>query len=74
MLGRMRELAVQAASGTYTATDRTALDLEYQALLSEIDRVATNTEWNGDKILGGADSTVTTNLAAAKSINCLFIE
>jgi flagellin len=69
MLGRMRELAVQAASGTYTATDRTALNLEYQALLSEIDRVATNTEWNGDKILGGADSTVTTNLADSKSLN-----
>ena len=69
MLGRMRELAVQAASGTYTATDRAALDLEYQALLSEIDRVALNTEWNGDKILGGADSTVTTNLADSKSLN-----
>ena len=68
MLGRMRELAVQASSGTYTATDRTALNLEYQALLSEIDRVATNTEWNGDKILAGADSTVTTNLADSKSL------
>jgi flagellin len=67
MMTRMRELAVQAASGTYTATDRAALDLEYQALLSEIDRVALNTEWNGDKILAGADSTVTTNLADSKS-------
>ena len=69
MLSRMRELAVQAASGTYTATDRTALNLEYQALLSEIDSIATNTEWNGDKILGGADSTVTTNLADSKSLS-----
>ena len=32
MLQRMRELAVQGASGTYTATDRDALDLEFQAL------------------------------------------
>jgi flagellin len=62
MLGRMRELAVQSASGTYTSTDRAALDLEYQALLSEIDRVALNTEWNGEAILAGASKTVTTKL------------
>lgn len=53
MLSRMRELAVQAASGTYTATDRAALDLEFGALMDEIDRIAANTEWNGDKILAG---------------------
>jgi flagellin len=50
MLGRMRELAVQAASGTYTATDRTALNLEYQALLSEIDKGSPQhrMEWRQD--------------------------
>ena len=53
MLGRMRELAVQAASGTYTSTDRTALDLEFGALMDEIDRIAANTEWNGSAILSG---------------------
>ena len=68
MLGRMRELAVQASSDTYTATDRAALDLEYQALLTEMDRIAETTEWNGQRILGGADYTVTTNLATAKSL------
>ena len=68
MLGRMRELAVQAASGTYTTTDQSALNLEYQALLTEMDRVAETTEWNGDKILAGATSTVNTNLADSKSI------
>ena len=47
MLGRMRELSVQSASGTYTTADRTALNLEFQALLSEIERIADNTEWNG---------------------------
>ena len=36
MLGRMRELAVQAASGTYTDTDRAALDLEFGALMDEV--------------------------------------
>jgi flagellin len=60
MLGRMRELSVQAASGTYTDTDRTALNLEFQALLSEIDRIADNTEWNGEKILAGTSATAET--------------
>jgi len=60
MLGRMRELSVQAASGTYTDTDRTALNLEFQALLSEIERIADNTEWNGEKILAGTSATVDT--------------
>ena len=68
MLGRMRELAVQSASGTYSATDRAALDLEYQALLSEMDRVALNTEWNGEAILAGETKTVTTNLANSRTL------
>lgn len=53
MLGRMRELAVQASSDTYTTNDRAALDQEYQALLLEIDRIAETTEWNGVNILAG---------------------
>ena len=40
MIQRMRELSIQAISDTNTASDRTALDLEYQALKSEIDRIA----------------------------------
>jgi flagellin len=69
MLGRMHELAIQASSETYTSSDRAALNLEYQALLSEIDSIAETTEWNGDKILAGADHAVTTNLATSKSVN-----
>ena len=56
MLGRMRELAVQAASGTYTSTDQAALDLEFGALMDEIDRIAANTEWNGSAVLAGNGS------------------
>ena len=56
MLGRMRELAVQAASGTYTATDRDALDLEFGALMDEITRIAKDTEWNGDAVLQGTNT------------------
>ena len=71
MLGRMRELSVQSASGTYTTADRTALNLEFQALLSEIERIADNTEWNGEKILAGTSATVDTaaaETALSKSI------
>lgn len=61
MLIRMRELAVQSASGTYSDSDRDALDLEFGALMSEIDRIAKNTTWNTMSILnGGNDSTTAT--------------
>jgi len=53
MLGRMRELTVQSQSGTYTSTDREALDLEFGALMDEIERIAKTTEWNGDAVLKG---------------------
>ena len=51
MLGRMYELAVQSASGTYTSTDRTALNLEFEALMFEIQDIAERTEWNGTSIM-----------------------
>ncbi len=51
MLQRMRELALQASSGTTDVKDRTYINKEYQALYGEIDRIADNTEYNGRKIL-----------------------
>ena len=54
MLQRMRELSVQAANDSYSATDRTAIAAEVTQLTSEVTRVATNTQWNGMAILGGA--------------------
>jgi flagellin len=53
MLQRMRELAVVAATGTATASDRDYLDAEFQKLIAEIDRVAENTQWNGGDIIDG---------------------
>jgi flagellin len=50
MLQRMRELAVQAANDTYTASDRSALNAEVTSLSAEITRIADNTEWNGMKL------------------------
>jgi len=51
MLQRMRELALQAANGTTTSADRDYLDSEYSNLITEIDRIAQNTQWNGGAIL-----------------------
>ena len=53
MLVRLRELAVQAASDTVGNTERGFLDKEYQALKSEIDRIANSTEFNGTRLLVG---------------------
>jgi flagellin len=55
-LQRMRELAVQAASGQYDSDNRAALDTEYQQLASEIDRVISATNFNGQKLLDGSFS------------------
>ena len=68
MLSRMRELAVQAASGTYSATDRDSLDLEFQALMTEITRIAKNTEWNGQAILAGDGDFTSDAATVTKSI------
>ena len=51
MLQRMRELALEASNGTTDVNDRTYMNKEYQGLVSEIQRVATKTEWNGRTIL-----------------------
>jgi flagellin len=54
MLQRMRELGVQGGTGTLSSTDRTALNTEFVALRTEIDRIADNTQWNGDNLLDGS--------------------
>ena len=56
MLQRMRELAVQAASGTYSATDRDALNVEFEALTAAIEDIADDTQWNGTNLLNGASA------------------
>lgn len=54
MLQRMRELSVQAASDTMTPSDKEACQKEIAALQEEIDRIATDTEFNGKSILDGS--------------------
>ncbi len=53
-LQRMRELAVQSANDTNSASDRQAIDNEVQQLISEISRVAIATDFNGQKVLDGS--------------------
>ncbi|MGB9731825.1 flagellin [Calditerrivibrio nitroreducens] len=53
MLQRMRELAVQAANGTYTSNDRVELQKEVEQLKSEINRISAATEFNTKKLLNG---------------------
>ena len=52
-LQRIRELAVQSANSTNSASDRAALDLEVQQRLAEVNRIATQTAFNGRKVLDG---------------------
>ena len=53
LLQRMRELSVAAANGTQNSADLTALNNEYQMMLTEIARVGANTEWNEKKVFDG---------------------
>ena len=53
ILQRMRELAVQSANDTNTSSDRASLDAEFSQLVSEIDRIAETTSFNGKVLLNG---------------------
>jgi flagellin len=53
ILSRLSELASQSANGVYTNQQRSALQLEFSALTSEIERIALTTEFNGLKLLSG---------------------
>lgn len=54
MLQRMRELSVQAATDSMTPSDKEACQKEIEALTEEVDRIATDTEFNGKRILDGS--------------------
>lgn len=56
ILGRLRELAAQSASGILGANERSFLDQEFVALRSEIDRISSVTEFNGVKLLSGSEN------------------
>ncbi len=56
---RMKELAEQAATGTYNSDQRLIIDSEYQAMASEISRIANATDFNGVYLLNGNLSSTT---------------
>lgn len=63
-LQRIRELAIQSANVTNSASDRAALDNEVQQRLEEIDRIASQTSFNGQKVLDGSLGTATFQVGA----------
>lgn len=67
-LNRMKELAEQAATGTYTDTQRVIINSEFQTIASEIDRIANDTEFFGTNLL---DSSVTSNVPGAWMIGSM---
>ena len=61
ILIRLRELSSQAATGTVGNTERATIELEFNALRSEIDRIANTTEFNGQKLVDGSLASGATN-------------
>ena len=57
VLVRMKTLAVQAGSGQLSGTERAMLNTEYQALLSEVTRIAASTDFNGQELVNGSQTT-----------------
>src|SRR5688572_27846872 len=63
-LQRIREIAVQAANASNSASDRAALDQEVQQRLAEVERIATQTAFNGQKVLNGTFGNATFQVGA----------
>ncbi len=71
MLQRMNELAVKAANGTMSESDRNAIQNEIDQLTTEIDRVATTTKFNETYLLKGANGSVAGSLSYEKAAGTL---
>lgn len=69
MLQRMRTLAVQAANGTLATEDLAAIQLEISQLSSEVDRIATSTEYNGMVLLTGTLGASIGNLGTGLAVD-----
>lgn len=64
ILQRVRELSVQSANASNSASDRKALNAEVSQLTSELDRIAQTSDFNGQKLLDGSNSTSTFQVGA----------
>jgi flagellin len=70
-LVRMATLAAQANNGTYSTDQKAIMDAEFKELAAEINRVAGNTQFNGNKLLAGGGTKISVSLGAGKSIEIL---
>ncbi|MGL1863234.1 MAG: flagellin [Pseudodesulfovibrio sp.] len=70
---RMKELAMQASTGTYNSDQRLIIDSEYQAMASEITRIASSTDFNGIYLLNGNLSSSTHNGSGIHSSGALKV-
>jgi flagellin len=64
ILIRMRELSIEANNGTVSASDRDTLNQEFSNLLSEVDRIALSTQFNGVNLLDGSTANVVFQVGA----------
>jgi flagellin len=64
ILQRVRELAVQSANATNSASDRKAINAEANQLLAELDRIATTSQFNGKNLLDGSSSSAVFQVGA----------
>lgn len=72
ILQRMRELSVQSANGTYTEGNRSTLDAEVKQLVSELDRIAETTSFNGQNILDGSSGKTSLQVGAESNQTISF--
>lgn len=70
---RMKELSEQAATGTYTSTQRTIMNNEFVTMRSEITRIAEATRFNGVQLINGSLSATTVTSSGRNSVNPLKI-
>ena len=69
LLTRMNTLAVQAGNGSLSASQRGAINTQYQQLGSEIDRIAASSNYNGTPLLDGSQGTISFQVGANNSSN-----
>lgn len=74
MLGRMKELSVQANSDTYNASDIAAMDKEYAQLQKAVDNIANNTTFNGIHLIDGSAAAPLTIQVGATSVEQVAVD
>ena len=72
ILQRMRELSIQSANGIYNDADRGTLNAEFLQLVTELDRIADTTEFNGRSLLNGTDSQISLQVGAESEQTIAF--